>query len=113
MIHQKIEKILKEKILVLDGPMGTMIQKRKLKEQDFRGERFKNIKNNLQGNNDILNLTNEKIIYDIHYEFLEAGADIIETNTFNSTKISQADYFVRIFIRIKLCWRKNCETSCR
>ena len=89
---EKIKEILKKKILVLDGPMGTMIQKRKLTESDFRGKKFKNLKNNLQGNNDILNLTNEKIIYDIHSEFLAAGADIIETNTFNSTKISQADY---------------------
>ena len=69
-----------------------MIQKRKLKEEDFRGEKFKSFKNNLQGNNDILNLTNKQIIYEIHSEFLSAGADIIETNTFNSTKISQADY---------------------
>ena len=89
---EKIKKLLKKKILVLDGPMGTMIQKRKLKENDFKGEKFKSFKNNLQGNNDILNLSNEKIIYEIHSEFLSAGADIIETNTFNSTKISQADY---------------------
>ena len=89
---EKIKKLLENKIFVLDGPMGTMIQKRKLNEKDFRGKKFKNFKNNLQGNNDILNLSNEKIIYDIHSEFLNAGADIIETNTFNSTKISQADY---------------------
>ena len=89
---EKIKKLLEKKILVLDGPMGTMIQKRKLTEKDFRGEKFKTFKNNLQGNNDILNLTNEKIIYEIHSDFLAAGADIIETNTFNSTKISQADY---------------------
>ena len=89
---EKIKKLLEKKIFVLDGPMGTMIQKRKLNEKDFRGKKFKNFKNNLQGNNDILNLSNEKIIYDIHSEFLDAGADIIETNTFNSTKISQADY---------------------
>ena len=89
---EEIKSLLEKKILVLDGPMGTMIQKRKLVEKDFRGEKFKNFKNNLQGNNDILNLSNEKIIYEIHSEFLNAGADIIETNTFNSTKISQADY---------------------
>ncbi len=89
---EKIKKLLEKKILVLDGPMGTMIQKRKLKEDDFRGKKFKNFEINLQGNNDILNLTNDKIIYEIHSEFLSAGADIIETNTFNSTKISQADY---------------------
>ena len=89
---EEIKKVLEKKILVLDGPMGTMIQKRKLIEKDFRGKKFENFKSNLQGNNDILNLTNEKIIYEIHSEFLSAGADIIETNTFNSTKISQADY---------------------
>ena len=89
---EEIKRLLERKILVLDGPMGTMIQKRKLVEKDFRGEKFKNFKNNLQGNNDILNLSNEKIIYEIHSEFLNAGVDIIETNTFNSTKISQADY---------------------
>ena len=89
---KNIIKLLEKKILVLDGPMGTMIQKRKLMEKDFRGKKFNNFKNNLQGNNDILNLSNEKIIYEIHSEFLDAGADIIETNTFNSTKISQADY---------------------
>ena len=93
---EEIKRLLERKILVLDGPMGTMIQKRKLVEKDFRGEKFKNFKNNLQGN-DILNLSNEKIIYEIHSEFLN-GADIIETNTFNSTKISQADYGgVRVF----------------
>ena len=89
---EEIKKVLEKKILVLDGPMGTMIQKRKLTEKDFRGKKFENFKSNLQGNNDILNMTNEKIIYEIHSEFLSAGADIIETNTFNSTKISQADY---------------------
>ena len=93
---EEIKKVIRKKILVLDGPMGTMIQKRKLNEKDFRGEKFKNFKNNLQGNNDILNLSNEKIIY-IHSEFLNAGADIIETNTFNSTKISQADYGCETF----------------
>ena len=92
MNFEKIKSLLEKKILILDGPMGTMIQKRKLMEKDFRGKKFNNFKNNLQGNNDILNLSNEKIIYEIHSEFLDAGADIIETNTFNSTKISQADY---------------------
>ena len=92
MNFEKIKSLLEKKILILDGPMGTMIQKRKLTEKDFRGKKFNNFKNNLQGNNDILNLSNEKIIYEIHSEFLDAGADIIETNTFNSTKISQADY---------------------
>ncbi len=88
----QIKNLLEKKILILDGAMGTMIQKEKLKEIDFRGDSFKNHKNNLFGNNDILNLTQQKLIYDIHKLYLDAGADIIETNTFNSTKISQADY---------------------
>lgn len=87
-----INKILEEKILLLDGPMGTMIQKEKLDEDDFKGSRFINNKIPLKGNNDILNISNEKLIYEIHYKYLVAGADIIETNTFNSTRISQSDY---------------------
>ena len=87
-----LNKILEQKILLLDGAMGTMIQREKLQEDDFRGSRFMDNKIPLIGNNDILNLTKEKLIYDIHYEYLLAGADIIETNTFNSTKISQSDY---------------------
>ena len=87
-----ISKILEEKILVLDGPMGTMIQREGLTEQDFKGEKFKKIKNSQKGNNDLLNITCEKLIYNIHKEYLESGADILETNTFNSTKTSQKDY---------------------
>ncbi len=89
---KNITEILKEKILILDGAMGTMIQREKLTEESFRGKRFKSSKVPLKGNNDILNLTNEELIYKIHTEYLESGADIIETNTFNSTKISQSDY---------------------
>ncbi len=88
----KIEQALAERILVLDSAMGTMIQSYKLSEADFRGERFKDWPQDLQGNNDLLVLTQPKIIYDIHCANLEAGADILETNTFNSTSISQADY---------------------
>ena len=88
----KIINVLKEDILILDGAMGTMIQKEKLNESDFRGQIFKKKKKNLKGNNDLLNLTNEKLIYEIHMQYLENGADIIETNTFNSTYISQLDY---------------------
>ena len=86
------ESLLKKKILILDGPMGTMIQKENLKEDDFRGERFQNSKVNLMGNNDILNISKPDIIYNIHKSYLEVGADILETNTFNSTIISQMDY---------------------
>jgi 5-methyltetrahydrofolate--homocysteine methyltransferase len=87
-----IEKLLKEKILILDGAMGTMIQRHNLTEQDYRGERFKNHPSPLKGNNDLLSITQPEIIQDIHKAYLEAGADIIETNTFNGTSISQADY---------------------
>ena len=88
----ELKEILKKRILVLDGAMGTMIQRHKLNEQDYRGERFKNHSTNLKGNNDLLSLTQPEIILDIHREYLKAGADIIETNTFNSTSISQSDY---------------------
>lgn len=84
--------ILKSKILVLDGAMGTMIQRYKLEEKDFRAERFATHSHPLKGNNDILVLTQPDIIHAIHCEFLEAGSDIIETNTFNANPVSQADY---------------------
>ncbi len=84
--------LLNEKILVFDGAMGTLIQQHKLTEEDFRGERFKNHPKDLKGNNEILNLTQPEIIRNIHRAYLEAGADIIETNTFNGTAISLADY---------------------
>jgi 5-methyltetrahydrofolate--homocysteine methyltransferase len=88
----KIEDILKERILVIDGAMGTMIQRYKLEEEDFRGDRFKDHNFPLKGNNDILSLTRPDIIKAIHRQYLEAGADIIETNTFSGTTIAQADY---------------------
>ncbi len=89
---KKIDEILKERILVLDGAMGTMIQKYKLEEADFRGDRFKDFHLDLKGNNDLLSITKPKIIGAIHEEYLAAGADIIETNTFSSTSIGMADY---------------------
>jgi 5-methyltetrahydrofolate--homocysteine methyltransferase len=85
-------KEIEKRVLVLDGAMGTMIQKYKLTESDFRGERFKIFPKDLKGNNDLLSLTRPDIIKTIHEEYLEAGADIIETNTFNSTSVSMADY---------------------
>jgi 5-methyltetrahydrofolate--homocysteine methyltransferase len=88
----KINDILKERILVIDGAMGTMIQRYKLEEEDFRGERFKNHSHPLKGNNDILSITRPDIIKEIHKQYLEAGADILETNTFSGTTIAQADY---------------------
>jgi 5-methyltetrahydrofolate--homocysteine methyltransferase len=89
---KQLEQLLKERILVLDGAMGTMIQSYRLSEADFRGERFKNHPCDLKGNNDLLSLTRPDIIREIHLAFLEAGADIIETNTFSATAISQSDY---------------------
>ncbi len=87
-IWQEIEK----KILVLDGAMGTMLQQYKFSEEDFRGEQFKNFHIPLQGNNDLLSITQPKAIKEIHAKYLEAGADIIETNTFSGTSIAMADY---------------------
>lgn len=83
---------LKERILIIDGAMGTMIQRYKMEEKDFRGERFKDWQCDVKGNNDLLSITQPKIIEEIHKQYLEAGADIIETNTFSSTSIAQADY---------------------
>jgi 5-methyltetrahydrofolate--homocysteine methyltransferase len=88
----KLKSLLSERILVLDGAMGTMIQGYMLSEEDFRGERFAAHPSDLKGNNDILNITRPDIIREIHSRYLEAGSDIIETNTFNSTSVSQADY---------------------
>jgi len=93
MKFDQIKDLLKDRILILDGAMGTMIQSYNLTEDDYRGERFKKYdKSDLKGNNDLLSLTQPEIIKEIHSQFLEAGSDIIETNTFNSTSISQADY---------------------
>ena len=91
----KIQDILKERILVIDGAMGTMIQRHTLSEADFRGEEFKNHSFPLRGNNDLLSITRPDIIKDIHRQYLEAGADIIETNTFSATTIAQADYHLQ------------------
>lgn len=87
-----IQKDLENRILVLDGAMGTMIQKHKLSEDNFRGPRFANHPVDVKGNNDLLSLTQPEIIKDIHLQYLAAGADILETNTFSSTSIAQADY---------------------
>ncbi len=88
----KITQAAQQRILVLDGAMGTMIQRHTLEEEHFRGERFADWHTDLKGNNDLLSLTQPNIVCDIHRAYLEAGADIIETNTFNSTQVSQADY---------------------
>ena len=87
-----LTELLQKRVLVLDGAMGTMIQKYQLQENDYRGERFKDWKSSLKGNNDLLVLSNPKIIEEIHNKYLESGADIIETNTFSCTRVSMGDY---------------------
>ena len=91
---QTIKDVIQNKVLVLDGAMGTMIQDYNLTESDFRGEQFLNIEGQLKGNNDVLNISRPDIVYAIHCRYLEAGADIIETNTFSSQRVSQSDYFL-------------------
>lgn len=92
MQNPDIQEILKSRILVLDGAMGSMIQRYKLTDADYRGERFKDFPHELKGNNDLLSLTRPDVIQEIHEAYLEAGADIIETNTFSGTTIAMADY---------------------
>jgi 5-methyltetrahydrofolate--homocysteine methyltransferase len=87
-----IKNELEKRILIIDGAMGTMIQRYKLAEEDYRGERFKDWPSDLKGNNDLLSLTQPHIVKEIHKQYLEAGADILETNTFNAQKVSLADY---------------------
>jgi 5-methyltetrahydrofolate--homocysteine methyltransferase len=94
-----IEQELEKRILVLDGAMGTMIQRHNLQEADYRGERFANYKHSLKGNNDLLSITQPHIIAEIHRAYFEAGADIAETNTFNSNRISMADYHMEDLVR--------------
>ena len=84
---EKIRDIFKKKILIIDGAMGTMVQSYKLNESDFKGDRFKNHPDDLQGNNEVLSLTRPDVISAIHRSYLEAGADIIETNTFSANSI--------------------------
>ncbi len=91
-MKKTIQKCLNERILIIDGAMGTMIQRYQLDEKDYRGEKFKDWHKDVKGNNDLLSITQPQIIEAIHKKYLEAGADIIETNTFSSTSIAQADY---------------------
>ncbi len=91
-MKQSIESLLGERILVLDGAMGTMLQAYKFEEEDYRGERFRDYPTPLKGNNDLLSLTQPEAIKEIHAKYLAAGADIIETNTFSGTTIAMADY---------------------
>jgi 5-methyltetrahydrofolate--homocysteine methyltransferase len=95
--------LMQQRIIFIDGAMGTMIQRFKLTEQDFRGERYASHAHELKGNNDILVITRPDVIYDIHMQYLTAGADIIETNTFNGTTISQADYELQAPEEVRAC----------
>ncbi len=103
---KRIEELLKDRILVLDGAMGTMLQRYKFTETDFRGERFKDWAHPLQGNNDLLSLTQPQAIEDIHRKYFEAGADIVETNTFSGTTIAMADYHME-----ELVYELNYESA--
>lgn len=96
MIH--IQDLLKERILILDGAMGTMLQRHKFTEEDFRGTRFKDWEHPLQGNNDLLSITQPEAIADVHRQYFAAGADIVETNTFSGTTIAMADYFLEDYV---------------
>ena len=94
-----LDKLLAERILLLDGAMGTMIQRARLAEEDYRGTRFRSWERELRGNNDLLSLTQPRLVRDIHWQYLEAGADILETNTFNSTSVALADYGMQALAR--------------
>src|SRR3954465_7470698 len=94
----RLRRLLNDRILILDGAMGTMIQRYKLTEADFRGERFANHPRDLKGDSDVLVLTRPDVISAIHHEYLAAGADIIETNTFGGTVIAQADYALEPYV---------------
>jgi 5-methyltetrahydrofolate--homocysteine methyltransferase len=98
MNNYSITEEARKRILVLDGAMGTMIQEHKLQEEDYRGDRFKDFHVDLKGNNDLLSLTQPHIIKEIHAKYLEAGADIVETNTFNSNAVSMADYEMEEYV---------------
>ena len=98
-MKQTLQQLASARILILDGAMGTMIQQYDLREEDFRGDRFTAIPGQLKGNNDLLCITRPDVIRDIHRKYLEAGADIIETNTFSSTTVSMADYHMEEFVR--------------
>ena len=89
---QALESALARRVLVLDGAMGTMIQNQRLEEDDYRGQRLKGHGHELRGNNDLLVLTRPQLISDIHHDYFQAGADFVETNTFNATRLSQSDY---------------------
>nr|AGT02423.1 methionine synthase [Strigomonas culicis] len=98
-VFEELEALFQQRILVLDGGMGTMLQRYKLEEEQFRGEEFKNWPKDLKGNNDLLSLTQPDKVREVHYQYVLAGADIIETNTFNAQAVSQADYEAQHLVR--------------
>ncbi len=98
MRNEILYKVLQERILVLDGAMGTMLQRHKFTEEDFRGERFKDYPSDLKGNNDLLSITQPDAIAAVHAQYFEAGADIVETNTFSATTVAMADYDMEILV---------------
>src|ERR1041385_7512578 len=104
--EQNLRRVARERILVLDGAMGTMIQEMKLDEQGYRGARFDAWNREVRGNNDLLNLSRPDAIRDIHYAYYKAGADIDSTNTFSSTSIAQSDYGLS-----NIAYELNCEAA--
>ena len=111
MNKERFLRLLNERILILDGGMGTMIQSFKLNEQDYRGERFADFPGQLKGNNDLLCITRPDVIQSIHRQYLDAGADIFATNTFNANAISMADYAMEAYVRDKSGRRPIVEGS--
>ena len=110
---QALYAAIKERILILDGAMGSLIQTYQLEEADYRGERFADYHMDIKGNNDLLSLTQPDIIQAIHKQYLDAGADIIETNSFNGTKASQADYDMQQYTyEINLAAAKVARAAC-
>src|SRR6059036_2719894 len=97
-VRKELDDLLAKRILVLDGAMGTMVQRYRLTEADFRGERFRTHEKDLRGNNDVLVLTRPDAVSAIHRQYLEAGSDIIETNTFSGTRIAQGDYALEALV---------------
>eukprot|EP00758_Cryptobia_borreli_P000375 Tbor_TRINITY_DN10599_c0_g1::TRINITY_DN10599_c0_g1_i1::g.3606::m.3606/K00548/metH, MTR; 5-methyltetrahydrofolate--homocysteine methyltransferase len=109
-VYAELEAAIQERILVLDGGMGTSLQRYKLSEEEYRGEEFKDFHKDLRGNNDLLCLTQPDIVKECHRQFLDAGADIVETNTFNCQAISQADYEMQHLVkRINTAACKICK----
>src|ERR671929_1576701 len=95
----RLQTLLRSRIALLDGAMGTMIQRARLAEEDYRGARFRDWPRELRGHNHLLSLTQPRLVRDIHAQYLEAGADIIQTNTFNSTRVALADYGMEAYAR--------------